>query len=332
MKESKPTMPADEWKEQVVPPSEDPVRALQAARVARRHFIDGISKTEIATEFAISRFQVARLLDWARASGLVEITVREPRGIDLALSERLQTRFRLRTALVASLPSLPDDHVRDELARIAALHVTARLEAADVVGLAWGRTIDRLVDQLGEIPPVTTVQIAGGMTPIEHALSGADMVRKFARRARGSVYPILAPLVVKDAATAASLRSEVMIASTLRMFSKVSVAIVGIGSWDPPTSLLLASLSAQDRRSMHDLGAVADMCSTVLDASGAEVGQDLGPRALCISTDQLRRIPEVIAVAGGLTKQTAIAAALRSGIIKTLITDSVVARSVLAEA
>jgi DNA-binding transcriptional regulator LsrR (DeoR family) len=46
-----------------------------------------------------------------------------------------------------------------------------------------------------------------------------------------------------------------------------------------------------------------------------------------ISGEQLRGIPEVIAVAAGRDKVDAVRAALRTGIITTLITNSTVARS-----
>ena len=52
-------------------------RLVLAAEVARRHYLDDKSKIEISGELGISRFQVARLLDLARAAGLIRITIRE---------------------------------------------------------------------------------------------------------------------------------------------------------------------------------------------------------------------------------------------------------------
>jgi DNA-binding transcriptional regulator LsrR (DeoR family) len=310
--------------------TQDPLKALRAVTVARRYFLDGRTKTEIAAEFEVSRFQVARLLEWARSEHLVQIRVLDPQGLDSALSERLRSSYRLDNVVVVSLPDMPEEIVRVDLARLAAQYLEARLQPDDVVGLAWGRTIDRLVDFLGEIPPVATVQIAGGMQPVAHAMSGTELVRSFATRAHGSVYPILAPFVVQDPDTAKRLRREDVISSTFDMFSKISIAVVGIGSWHPPTSLLLASLSGEDATQLFDLGAEADICASVFDRNGVEIGAYLSPRAMCISTEQLRAIPEVIAVAGGVGKSQAIEAALRSGVVNTLITDSVVAARLLA--
>ena len=55
----------------------------------------------------------------------------------------------------------------------------------------------------------------------------------------------------------------------------------------------------------------------------------LDERGFTINAAQLRRIPEVIGIGGGLEKAEAIAAALRGGWINVLITDAGVARRLL---
>ena len=44
-----------------------PASLVLSASVARRYYLDGRSKIEIAEEFGLSRFKVARLIDLARA-------------------------------------------------------------------------------------------------------------------------------------------------------------------------------------------------------------------------------------------------------------------------
>ena len=45
-----------------------PASLVLSASVARRYYLDGRSKTEIADEFGLSRFKVARLIETARAA------------------------------------------------------------------------------------------------------------------------------------------------------------------------------------------------------------------------------------------------------------------------
>ena len=83
-------------------PKGRPDELVLATRVARRYFLDNRSKLEIADEFAISRFKVARLLDVARDKGIVTITITGPGALDAELSEALRRRFGLDHAIVVS--------------------------------------------------------------------------------------------------------------------------------------------------------------------------------------------------------------------------------------
>ena len=59
-------------------PFAGPLEIVMASRVARLFYFDGRSKVQIADELGISRFKVARLLELARASGIVRISVAGP--------------------------------------------------------------------------------------------------------------------------------------------------------------------------------------------------------------------------------------------------------------
>lgn len=76
-------------------------------------------------------------------------------------------------------------------------------------------------------------------------------------------------------------------------------------------------------------GGVADICARVLDAQGRAQRQRPEDRSIAISTEQLRRVPEVIAVAGGVHRAEAIAGVLRSGLVHRLATDDRTAAAVL---
>jgi DNA-binding transcriptional regulator LsrR (DeoR family) len=71
------------------------------------------------------------------------------------------------------------------------------------------------------------------------------------------------------------------------------------------------------------------MSSHLFDAHGRRVGRDLGERCITIGADRLRRIPEVLAIAGGMRKAAAIDAVLRSGLVTSLVTDTAAADHLL---
>ncbi len=59
---------------------------MLTATIARRYYLEGASKSDIATELGLSRFKVARLLDRARESGIVRIELESRGEINLDLS------------------------------------------------------------------------------------------------------------------------------------------------------------------------------------------------------------------------------------------------------
>jgi Transcriptional regulator, contains sigma factor-related N-terminal domain len=299
--------------------------------VARRYFLDGASKSEIAQELGISRFKVARLLDAARRDGIVRIEIGAPPEIDLELSGELAARHGLMDALVVRTIDGPEEFKREQLGRTCAELLTQTLEADDVLGISWGRTLHSMVGHLSKLPGCTVVQIVGSVPTLELDVNSMELVRRVADCAAGPVYPLYVPLLVDSPEMAAALRSDPHVHKTIAMFDRLTKAVVGIGAWTASGSTVRAALPEVIAAELDAAGAVADICSTVLDASGAEIrAAGLPGRFIAISPDQLRAVPDVTAIAGGAAKAPAILAALRSGLIHRLITDEEAARLLLA--
>src|SRR3954468_17526877 len=101
-----------------------PAQLVLTAAVARRYYVEDASKVEIAEEYGLSRFQVARLLDRARDSGLVTITISAPGGVDVALCGRLQRAYGLQHAVVVDTPENDLTALRRDLGTAAAALLT----------------------------------------------------------------------------------------------------------------------------------------------------------------------------------------------------------------
>jgi len=157
-----------------------------------------------------------------------------------------------------------------------------------------------------------------------------ETVRAVAAASGGPVFPIYAPLVLDDPETAAAIRRQPHIAEALRRFDLLTKAIVAIGSWNPPNSQLREALSPADRSSLERLHVRAEICATLLDDAGKTLAPEFAERSIAISGAQLKRVPEVIAVAGGRSKAEAVRAVLRAGLVTSLVTDTSVARALLA--
>jgi Putative sugar-binding domain len=147
----------------------------------------------------------------------------------------------------------------------------------------------------------------------------------------GAAYPIYAPLLLDDPPVAQSLRSQTKVAEALSCYDRINLAIVPIGSWDPPQSQLYDRITPQERRELLDAGARAEASTVLLSRSGEILTPPLTRRMIGITGEQLRRIPEVVAVAGGVDKADGVGVALRAGFVTTLITNASVAHSLLKQ-
>ena len=88
-------------------------------------------------------------------------------------------------------------------------------------------------------------------------------------------------------------------------------------------------LSAHDFEELEKAGAVGEICGRFYDKNGRECLTPWRDRVLSIGLDQIRRIPQVIAVIAGGNRAAAISAAIRGGLVKALVIDEVAASFLL---
>lgn len=312
-----------------------PAELVQAAAMARRFYLEGKSKIQIAEEFGVSRFKVARVLETALERDLVRIEIRVPAELDAERSDRLRARYGLRHAVVVESPSAAAESADESpdpenLGEVAADLLGELVTEGDVLGLAWGRSTIHMAAALDRLPPCTVVQLTGVYDAGTAERGSVEAVRRAAQVSGGEAHPIYAPMLLPDPATAAALRNQTGIARAFEYFDKVTVAAVSIGSWEPGISTVHDMLSDEERAHYASLGVAAEMSAHLFDAEGRRVGRDLGERCITVEADRLRRIPEVVAIAGGRRKASAIDAVLRSGLVTSLVTDTAAADYLLS--
>jgi DNA-binding transcriptional regulator LsrR (DeoR family) len=308
-----------------------PAELVLTATVARRHYLDGASKIDIAQELGLSRFKVARLLEQARARGMVRIELASPGEIDLDLSVRLKVAYDLRHCVVIDAPEGDDALLRSELGAAAAQLLTEIVEPGDVLGLAWARALMAMRSSLTRLNTCDVVQLTGALSlPADD--SPIELVRDVARRANGQAYFFYAPMILPDAATARVLRTQPEIARTLALYPRLTKAVVGVGAWNPGLSTVADALTDPERREIHALGVRSELSGVQLDEAGTPVTTALTERVIGINAEQLRAVPEVIALAYGAKKALAVRAAIHGGFVTSLVTHHAMAVELLARA
>jgi DNA-binding transcriptional regulator LsrR (DeoR family) len=305
-----------------------PAALVLTATVARRYYLDGESKSDIAASLGLSRFKVARLIDRALATGLVRIEIDSHGEIDLDLSVRVSAAYGLRHCIVIDGPEDDDVVLRGTLGRAAAELLAEIIEPGDVLGLSWARSLMAMRTALTRLPRCDVVQLTGSLN-LPSDDSPIELVRDVARRSDGEAFFFYAPMVLPDPATARVLRTQPEIARAIRAFPRVTKAVVGIGAWAPGLSTVADSISDAERAEVRALGVRGELSGVQFDADGNPVVSPLTDRLIGIDAERLHAVPEVIAIAYGAPKAAAVRAGIRGGFVTSLVTHTAMGEALL---
>jgi DNA-binding transcriptional regulator LsrR (DeoR family) len=301
------------------------------ARIAHRSYVDGRTQEEIGQEFGLSRPKVQRLLERARTSGVVEIHIEAPPGLNLDLETRLIHAFDLADAIVSPIRPDPETQ-RAAVARSAAKYLERRLRDGDVVAVGHGR-------DTGEVPrffrppaalDVVFVSAMGGSPRVDTPTNPNEICRALAEKCGGRAESLYAPAYVESAEVRDRLLEQEAVAATLDIAARANVALIGIGGTDDGCTMVRTGcLSIEEIARLRDQGAVGDVLGNYVDVRGGVIAAPHSERVIALSIDDLSRIGAVVAVASEPEKTPAILGALRVGIVDILIVDEGNARAVL---
>jgi DNA-binding transcriptional regulator LsrR (DeoR family) len=282
------------------------------AHVARLYYEHDLTKREIAQRLGISRFKVARLLDQARAEGIVRVEIEDPVDIQSDLSRALEDAFGLDLAVV----------VRDPRAipRATAAWLPELVREGDTLGVAWGTTLQSVAPLIetganGPGAPTDVVQICGAVPGLTPGTGPNELALRFAEQLGGRLYALPCPAVVGEAARTDLLANDV-VGPTFAMFGEVDLVLLGIGV-------------AGELEGPPD-GAAGYMLVHLFGADGRPLGAEETDRAISMSRAQLGTT-RVVAAAGGHMKRRAVLGALRTGLLNALVTDAATASHALGE-
>jgi DNA-binding transcriptional regulator LsrR (DeoR family) len=146
----------------------------------------------------------------------------------------------------------------------------------------------------------------------------------------GTPHVFYAPLVAHDMASARVVRKQPDVARAIELVAKVTVAVVGIGAWEPGLSTIYDMVEPEARDRASALGTIGEISGALIDSWGRGVPSPLSRRIIGLTAEQLEQIDLVISVAYGEGKAQAVSAALRGGLVTALITHTGLARAILA--
>jgi Transcriptional regulator, contains sigma factor-related N-terminal domain len=292
-------------------------------KISWYYYFDHMTQQRISEFLGISRMRVVKLLDKARNTGIIQFKIREDSASRLQLEKRLAETYSLKDTFI--VPSPPSEiAVNQNIARAAAMYINNRLGNNNFINMGYGDTQSRILNNLATIAehPISVVSMTGG---VSYYLSN-NMSTIF----NAKLYLIPSPLLVSSKEVVEAIRNEGSINEISRMLQLSSLSVVGIGSMgDNATIIKSGILSKNDFLYLQMKGAVGDILCHFIDKDGNLVETNIEERLITTPLSTLLNLNNVIGVAAGNDKVTAIKAVLKGGYIDILITDESTALQLL---
>ncbi|MCW5283398.1 sugar-binding transcriptional regulator [Verminephrobacter eiseniae] len=304
----------------------------ELTRLATLYFIDGQTQDELSRRLGISRATVGRMIKRAQDLGIVEIRVRHHPTLTVDLERELIDHFGISRALL-SVDHANPDKCRALLAGLVATWLDRNLSDGAIVAVGMGRNVSAVSEHAMSATrrAATFVCAIGGSYRGGETMNPDHICRRLAARFGGESQTLYAPAMIDDAAVRSALLENDTVRQSLDKARRADVALVGIGDMSEDSNMVrMGWFSAQEISQAKRAGTVGDMMGyDFIDIHGQPAKTPIQDRVIGLSANDLRRIPNVIAIAAESSKVTAMLGALRTGTIDTLATTASNAIAVL---
>ena len=302
---------------------EEREKSLLLLQVARRYYDQGMGQAEIAKALGYSRATISRLLSEARRTGVVTISITHPLERLAQLEQLIANRYGARNVRV--IPDAGPGTGMQSVGFALARFLARVAEPGMSIGMTTGRVHQVAAEHLGRQPSVNikVLQMVGRSGGGHgRVLDTANLCKEVAEAFGGVALTFDAPLLAASPRQAADLRASPRVERVLRQAGKVDLAVIGIGaSFRHPADVFSDKLTSDVVRNLHRHGAIGHVVGRFIDSRGRAVSSALDDLVVGISLAELRRVPLVLGVAAGSQKARAIAAALRGGLVNSLLLD-----------
>ena len=294
-----------------------------ATKAAWYYYMEDNTQAQIAEVMGVSRAKVIRLLEEARAQGIVQFSFRKNDSQRVSAEQLLIDRFGLKDAFVIPTP-LDSSAINQSIAQGAAHYVSDHLREDGYLNIGYGDTVSRMLGFLAKNreESLNVVSLTGGVSYYLPTVGTTAY----------SMHLFLtpSPLVVSSRQVRDALLDEKSLQDVSTMTEHADMSVVGIGAAvEGATVLRNGILNEGELAVLKMQGAVGDVLNHFMDKDGTLIKTEIEDRVISTDLDKLRQLKNVVGVAGGKDKVTAIKAVLNGGYLNVLITDSDTAAELL---
>lgn len=300
------------------------------------YYLQDLTMETIASRLHMSRSSVSRLLKQARASGLVEITLRPTPTRAPGVSQYISSQYGVEVFVVPVVDLATVAERLEQVAMTTARMVSSWFDSDMILGVAWGTTLGAIARHLSRKPTrgSSIVQLNGAAN---NRTSGVEyvgsLISRFGDAFDATVHLFPVPAFFDYAETRRAMWRERSIARVLDVQRQADIVLFSIGAieGEVPSHVYSAGyLEAEDIETLEGEGVVGDVCTVFLRADGTYADLTLNERASGPTPAELRRVPRRVCAVAGDSKVIPLLAALRAGVITHLVVDEQTATRLVA--
>lgn len=300
-------------------------KKILMSEAATLYYIKKHTQQEIAELMNLSRQTVSKLLNDAIKENIVEIKIHNPQKDCNELEALICERYGISKCIVCGVSSKNESLRRLMAVKAAQDYILSIINKGGLkIAVSWGRTVQELIEQIPHM--VTKGNIVFplfGATDNENSyFSSNELARGMADKIGANVKYAWFPYLADSMQECNLLKNLSYYKKIRNLWNSADIAILGIGNTE-----ILDIFGKTFGYSERHSEVIGDVATHFFNEKGEII--NLYQNTLCASADDIRNVKQNVAIACGDNKVMAIACALKTKLIDTLITDEYTAKKII---
>jgi DNA-binding transcriptional regulator LsrR (DeoR family) len=300
------------------------------------YYLQDLTMGAIGDELNISRSSVSRLLDVARARGIVDIKVASPTEAPQRIEREIKSRYGV-SAYLVPVPERTSHVDRLERVALSAARMLGDFFSSNMtMGIAWGSTTSAVSRHLVKKNTSNSevIQLNGaGNDHTTGVTYSSEILRRFGEAFGVHVTHFPVPAFFDDPNTKAALWRERSTARIVGLQKTIDIALFGLGSIkaEVPSQVYIGGyLGDDDLTILNNDGVVGDVATVFYRADGSWTDIAMNLRSSGPGLDVIGRVPRRLCVVSGVSRLKSLEGALAANLITDLIIDETTARALIS--
>ncbi len=300
-------------------------------KIVTMYYEQGLTQAIIAKKMGISRPVISKILQQAKESGVVSISIKDESAYAVELGLRLEQKYQLDDVIVIPTNEQKQSQsVKKEVSRIAAFYLKERLNVEMNIGLSWGTTLADMIDEMpySSFPTINIAPLVGGVSSEHLYFDTNHLVFRLAEKLNSRCQYFYAPALAESIELATVLNKSQLVSKALEQAKNVDFAIIGVGNPnESSTWKRLGYIEANELQIIKETGVKGDAVASLFDKNGQTVNNEISQRMLGIKVEDLVNIPDVMVIGCGEEKAEGIKPLLIGRCCSILVIDQTIAEA-----